>query len=108
MNKVSLGLLFLFSWTIFAATPQEIIKQNQPHLQKFYRDLHENPELSGQEKRTSAKLAAELRSLGLEVIEGIGGYGLVGILRNGNGPVTMIRADMDALPVTENTGLSFK
>jgi len=108
MKSTILIVIFLSGFQVWAATPQEIIKQHQPQLQKFYRDLHENPELSGQEKRTAKKLADELRGLGIEVTEGIGGHGLVGIIRNGKGPVTLIRTDMDALPVTEDTGLAFK
>ncbi len=108
MRAIMGTLIFLFSTQVFAATTQELIQQRKSHLQKFYRDLHENPELSGQEKRTAGKLAEELKTLGLEVQEGIGGFGVVGILRNGEGPVTWIRADLDGLPVTENTGLPYK
>ncbi len=108
MRMIVGSLVLIWGVQAFAATTQDLINQRKSHLQKFYRDLHENPELSGQEKRTAGKLAEELKSLGLEVKEGIGGTGVVGILRNGEGPVTWIRADMDGLPVTENTGLSFK
>jgi hippurate hydrolase len=72
---------------------------------EFYRDLHRNPELSHQEHRTAGKAAEKLRSSGYEVREGIGGTGLVGVLRNGDGPTVLLRADMDALPVLEETGL---
>lgn len=99
--------LFLLSSFAFAETTKELIKKRQDHLQKFYEDLHANPELSKQEKRTAEKLAEEWRSLGLEVTEGIGGYGIVGVLENGEGPVTWIRTEMDALPLTEKTGLPF-
>ncbi|MFE0804680.1 amidohydrolase [Streptomyces sp. NPDC058812] len=77
-------------------------------LTAFYEDLHAHPELSMREHRTAARLAARLRAVGdeLEVTEGVGGTGVVGVLRNGPGPVVMVRADMDALPVTERTGLS--
>ena len=75
-------------------------------LTDVYRDLHRHPELSGQEHRTAGIAAAWLRALGLEVVEGIGGTGVVGILRNGAGPTVLLRADMDALPVTEATGLT--
>ncbi len=73
----------------------------------FYRDLHKNPELSRQEFRTAAKMAETLKRLGFEVATGIGGNGVVGVFRNGSGPVVMLRTDMDALPVKEMTGLPF-
>ncbi len=76
-----------------------------PRLRDTYRDLHRHPELSTQEHRTAGIVAAELRALGLDVVDGIGGTGVVGILRNGDGPTVLLRADMDALPVTEATGL---
>ena len=73
----------------------------------LYRNIHSHPELSGHEKRTSRILAARLKSAGLKVLEGVGGYGVVGILSNGAGPTVLIRADMDALPVEEETGLPY-
>ena len=73
----------------------------------FYRDLHAHPELPHQEHRTAGNVAARLRDTGFEVHEGIGGTGVVGILRNGDGPTVLLRADMDALPVLEATGLSY-
>jgi amidohydrolase len=72
-----------------------------------YRDLHEHPELSFQEEKTAAKLAKRLRALGFEVTERVGGHGLVGVLRNGAGPVVLLRTDMDGLPVQESTGLPY-
>ena len=78
-----------------------------PRLVEFYCDLHAHPELSCMEEKTSAKLAAELREAGYAVTERIGGYGLVGVLKNGAGPVLLIRADMDALPIKEETGLPY-
>ncbi|MFI9389064.1 amidohydrolase [Kutzneria sp. NPDC052558] len=76
-------------------------------LIELYQDLHRNPELSLQEVRTARVLAEELRPLGYEVTTGVGGHGVVGVLRNGDGPVVMLRADMDALPVQEKTGLPY-
>ena len=73
----------------------------------FYRDLHAHPELPHQEHRTAANVAARLRDAGCEVHEGVGGTGVVGILRNGDGPTVLLRADMDALPVREETGLPY-
>jgi hippurate hydrolase len=73
----------------------------------LYEHLHRNPELSAQEKQTAAKLAGELRALGYEVTTGVGGTGIVGVLKNGAGPTVMLRTELDALPVQENTGLAF-
>ncbi len=73
----------------------------------LYRDLHQNPELSHQEKRTAGVVAERLRRSGLTVHEGVGGTGVVGVLGNGDGPRVLMRADMDALPVTEATGLPY-
>src|SRR5690606_32698936 len=76
-------------------------------LVELYKDFHQNPELSLQEERSAAKLASELRGLGFEVTEKVGGTGVVGLLKNGEGPTILIRADMDALPVVEQTGLPY-
>jgi hippurate hydrolase len=78
-----------------------------PELDALYLDLHQNPELSGHEEKTAAKLADRLRRLGYEVTTGVGGHGIVALMRNGNGPTVMLRADMDALPVQEKTGLPY-
>ncbi len=83
------------------------IAADLPGLMSLYRDLHANPELSFQEVKTAAKLAARARALGFTVTEKVGQTGVVAVLRNGPGPVLMIRADMDALPLTEKTGLPF-
>ncbi|HYG19463.1 MAG TPA: amidohydrolase [Ohtaekwangia sp.] len=77
------------------------------YLEDLYKNLHQYPELSLQEEKTSARLAGELKTLGFEVIEKIGGYGLAGILKNGPGPTILIRTDMDALPLEEKTGLPY-
>ncbi|MEV6737461.1 amidohydrolase [Streptomyces sp. NPDC051104] len=76
-------------------------------LADCYRDLHRHPELSQREHRTAGKLAERLRAAGYATTEGIGGTGVVGVLRNGDGPTVLLRADMDALPVTEETGLPY-
>lgn len=73
----------------------------------LYRNLHQHPELSHQEHRTAAAVAQRLREFGYDVHEGVGGTGVVGILRNGDGPAVLLRADMDALPVKEETGLPY-
>jgi len=85
----------------------EAIRADLPQLMELYRELHAHPELSLQEVQTSARLAPEARKLGFEVTENVGGNGVVAVLRNGDGPVLLIRADMDALPVKEQTGLPF-
>ncbi|MZD10546.1 M20/M25/M40 family metallo-hydrolase, partial [Streptomyces sp. SID5785] len=79
----------------------------RPALADLYRDLHEHPELSLQEHRSAALLAGHLRTAGFETTEQVGGTGVVGVLRNGAGPVVMLRADFDALPVEEKTGLPY-
>ena len=76
-------------------------------LAELYRDLHQHPELSFQETRTAAIAAERLRAAGFETTEGVGGTGVVGVLRNGPGPVALLRADMDALPVLEDTGAKY-
>ena len=65
----------------------------------FYRDLHAHPELSHQEHRTAGRVAERMRAAGFDVHEGVGGTGVVALLRNGSGPTVLMRADMDALPL---------
>jgi hippurate hydrolase len=76
-------------------------------LEDLYRDVHAHPELSLQERRTAGVAARHLRDAGYEVTESVGGTGVVGLLRTGDGPTVRLRADMDALPVREATGLSY-
>jgi hippurate hydrolase len=76
-------------------------------LDALYIDLHRNPELPLQEEKTAAKMAAQLRAAGFEVSERVGGHGVVGVLKNGAGPTVMVRTDMDALPVKEQTNLPY-
>ena len=78
-----------------------------PDLESIYKDLHSHPELSMEEHRTAGIAAERLRSAGYDVTEGVGKTGVVGVLRNGAGPTVMLRADMDALPVREETGLAY-
>src|SRR5450755_521561 len=78
-----------------------------PAAHDLYIELHQSPELSSHETQTAAKLAARLRSLGYEVTEGVGGTGVVAILKNGAGPTIMLRTELDALPVEEKTGLPY-
>lgn len=78
-----------------------------PDIEKLYIDLHRNPELAFHEQRTAATLAARVKALGYEVTTGVGGTGVVAILKNGAGPVVMLRTELDALPIEEKTGLPF-
>ena len=93
--------------TANAAALSDAIRSDMPMLMELYRDLHAHPELSMQEIQTPKKLAPEMRKLGFSVTEHVGKTGLIAVLRNGPGPVLMLRADMDALPVKELTGLPF-
>ncbi|EFR00084.1 hypothetical protein MGYG_03091 [Nannizzia gypsea CBS 118893] len=89
---------------------RKIIQDFFPDLEKhtaIYKDLHENPELPCQEQRTAAVVADRLETLGFEVKRNIGGHGVVGILRNGQGQNVLLRAELDALPLKENTGLPY-
>ncbi|WP_447753734.1 amidohydrolase [Sphingopyxis fribergensis] len=82
------------------------VEKQMPSLMAIYKDLHANPELSFMEVRSAGILAAEARKLGYKVTEKVGGTGIVAVLENGPGPVVLVRADMDGLPVTEQTGLA--
>lgn len=84
-----------------------IVNGMYPSLDALYKDLHANPEIAFQEVRTAAKLADEMRKLGFDVTEKIGGTGLVAIYKNGAGPTVMVRTELDALPMEEKTGLSY-
>jgi amidohydrolase len=104
----SLGLTvlgFAHAQPTTAATAE--IDAAYPRAYALYVDLHEHPELSGYETRTAGKLATELRSLGYTVTEHVGGTGVVAILRNGAGKTVMLRTELDALPVEEQTGLAY-
>lgn len=78
-----------------------------PQLAALYQELHRNPELSLHEQKTAAKIAEQLRGLGFTVATGVGGNGVVGVLKNGEGSTVMIRAELDALPVPEKTDLTY-
>jgi len=92
---------------VLAASPLDGLDQIYPQLDALYIDLHKNPELSMKEQRTAARMAEELRRLGYEVTAGVGGTGVVGVLRNGKGPTVLLRTELDALPVEEKTGLPY-
>ena len=89
------------------AEVDERVEKEAPGLEKLYKQLHTNPELSLQEVRTAARMADELTKLGFEVTTKFGATGVVGVLKNGKGPTVLVRTDMDALPVTERTGLAY-
>jgi amidohydrolase len=109
--KRLLLLLLTLSLTSWAAetwrTPTVQIDAVYPQVEALYLDLHRNPELSYHEEKTAAKIADQLRKLGYEVTTGVGGTGVVGVFKNGAGPVVMLRAELDALPVPEKTGLPY-
>jgi hippurate hydrolase len=83
------------------------VAEQSADLEALYKYLHTNPELSLHEVRTAARMAKELRQLGFNVTEKVGGHGVVGVLKNGKGPTVLVRTDLDALPVTERTGLPY-
>src|SRR3954452_10255924 len=83
------------------------LETTRPWQEELYRDLHQHPELSHQEQRTAGLVADRLRGAGYEVHAGVGGTGVVGVLRHGEGPTVLLRADMDALPVQEATELPY-
>src|SRR5687768_2041476 len=112
MNHLPAAVFFGLS--LFAAHAAELrtalhqsLAKDLPHLQSLYTHLHSNPELSHLEEKTAARVAKELRAAGYEVTEKVGGHGVVGVLKNGDGPVVLLRTDLDALPVKEQTGLSY-
>ena len=90
-----------------AAKVEPVLKTELPNLLELYKHLHANPELSLQEDKTSEKMAVELKKLGFEVTTKVGGYGVVGLFKNGPGPTVLVRTDTDALPVTEQTGVPY-
>jgi hippurate hydrolase len=93
--------------TKFSSAIGAKIQEELSSLEALYKHLHTHPELSFDEVQTSARMAKELQALGFEVSTNVGGHGVVGVLKNGAGPVVLVRTDMDALPVTEATGLPY-
>ncbi|WKN30674.1 amidohydrolase [Porifericola rhodea] len=107
-----LSLLIMASLSLSAQNKllqkvEEFTNENYASLEDIYQHLHQNPELSAKEEKTSALIAKELKSLGFEVQEKLGMHNLAGVLKNGKGPTVLIRADMDALPLEEKTGLPY-
>jgi metal-dependent amidase/aminoacylase/carboxypeptidase family protein len=118
MNQPALFLLCACVLTAADATAQsksavwttpsaEQLNAIYPDVESLYFDLHGTPELAMHEEQTAAKLAERAKSLGYEVTTGVGGTGIVAVLRNGPGPKVLLRTDMDALPIEEKTGLPF-
>jgi amidohydrolase len=106
--RSSFAILALLSALAFGQTASQTeIDQVYPAAHELYLDIHRNPELSLHETQTAAKLASRLRSAGYEVTEHVGGTGMVALLKNGAGPTIMLRTELDALPVEENTGLPY-
>src|SRR5215510_8421306 len=108
LMKVVTVCCLLIALPAVAATPDDAatrvkaaIDRLYPDIEQLYIELHQHPELSLHEEKTSATMAARLKKLGFEVTTGVGGYGVVGLLRNGAGPTLLLRTDMDALPVKE-------
>jgi hippurate hydrolase len=110
MKRILL-LLVSLSVASWAAEPWRIaapqIDAIYPQVEALYLDLHRNPELSYHEEKTAAEIAGQLRKLGYDVTTGVGGTGVVGVFKNGSGPVVMLRAELDALPVPEKTALPY-
>ncbi|HKD81218.1 MAG TPA: amidohydrolase [Candidatus Angelobacter sp.] len=109
-RTIQLVTWVMFSTLIVVAQKAPLKDQVEavfPDAQALYLDLHQHPELSAHEMRTAALLADRLRKLGYEVTENVGGTGVVGIMKNGPGPTVMLRTELDALPVEEQTGLPY-
>ncbi|TNE52650.1 MAG: amidohydrolase, partial [Sphingomonadales bacterium] len=116
MTRLHLALTSTVASIMLAASPavadpaevsQAVDADYDAYLADLFVHFHQNPELSFLESKTAARMAAELRAVGLDVTENVGGTGVVGMLRNGDGPLILLRADMDGLPVVEKSGLEY-
>ena len=119
MKTISASIVFLSillpALAFAQQTPQSLADAELPSLVAVYKDIHTHPELSGHEERTASLIAKELRAVGCQVTDHLGkyenskfkGYGVVGVMKNGDGPTVLVRTDMDALPVEEETGLPY-
>jgi len=114
--KKSIASIFIFLLAIhfyvsaqvtFESRLNQFIERNMAHYESLYIDLHQTPELSFREFKTSDKMAGQLEKLGFEIARNVGGTSLVGVFRNGQGPTVLLRTDMDALPIIEKTGLPY-
>jgi amidohydrolase len=109
-KRVAAALCLVVTLDAYAADPAlraDIAADYRTNLGALFEHFHRNPELSGREVETSKRLAAEIRALGYDVTEGVGGTGVVAVMRNGAGPTVLLRADMDGLPVEEQSGLEY-
>ncbi|HEY2414110.1 MAG TPA: amidohydrolase [Pirellulaceae bacterium] len=109
-TNVALSLSLIASFLTSGARGEDAERWAKAHaseLVDLYRHFHSHPELSFEERETGARVAKELRAIGMDVTDGVAKTGVVGILKNGSGPTVMIRTDLDALPVTEQTGLAY-
>jgi hippurate hydrolase len=114
-SSITLLSIFIPALAVAQQTPQSLAQAELPSLLEIYKDVHAHPELSGHEEQTAALVAKELRAAGCQVTEHFGkyensklkGYGVVGVMKNGEGPTVLVRTDMDALPVEEETGLPY-
>lgn len=107
---LAVSILVLASFANTTSPGEDIanyLEADMDYLISFYKKRHQNPEISLMEKETAKDLAAELRKVGFEVTENFGGYGIVGVLKNGQGPTILYRTDMDALPMAEKTNLEY-
>ena len=102
-HKLYAALLFI-SPLVSATTLDLKLDKTMPAIEKFYLDLHQSPELSYREQQTGQKIAKQLKQLDFKVTDNVGGFGVVGIYKNGDGPTIMIRTDTDGLPIIEQTG----
>jgi len=112
MKVISISLLVVAVFLTPVANATEYLRESvakdyDENLEQMFLHFHRNPELSNLESETAKRLAAEIRALGYEVTEGVGGTGIVAVLKNGPGPTVMIRADMDGLPLKEDSGLDY-
>ncbi|MET6757780.1 amidohydrolase [Pseudoalteromonas sp. NCIMB_1079] len=108
MKLTYLSAILLLASPLVQANGLDLnLSKAMPAIEKFYLDLHQSPELSYHEQKTGKKIADRLTQLGFKVTSNVGGFGVVGIYKNGNGPTVMIRTDTDGLPIIEQTGKSY-
>ncbi len=96
------------AWYRAGTKISEVVEKNYPHFESIYQGFHKYPELAHKEKETSIKLANELSNLGFRVVQNFAGYGVVAILENGEGPTALIRTELDALPIHEETDVPYQ
>ncbi|MEP4485993.1 MAG: amidohydrolase [Halioglobus sp.] len=112
MRKFTIALMIGMTFFLPYANAAEYLRESiakdyDENLAELFLHFHRNPELSNLESKTAKRLASEIRAFGYEVTEGVGGTGIVAVMKNGPGPTVMIRADMDGLPVKEQSGLDY-